>query len=200
MIIDITMPLKHGMAHYPGDPAVVFETVLDVSGGDSVNLKRLSFGSHSGTHVDAPYHLFADGKKTSDIPVEYLIGTAKLFAFNTDISAQQLDGLDIRQDDIVLLKTTNSISAGVDHMSVLPCAAQVLATIGVRAVGIDGLSIEDNPTLETHRILLGAGIPIIEGLNLSHAEPGVYRMTAMMLSIDDGDGAPIRAMLETVER
>ena len=203
MIIDITMPLKHGMAHYPGDPDIIFEKVLDVHSGDPVNLQRLSFGSHSGTHVDAPYHLLPNGKRIGELPVDCFIGKAKVFAFDSDIRAAQLKGLDIEADDIVLFKTTKNrqLDEGYDpdHVSVLPCAAQRLADIGVRAVGIDCLSIESDPALETHRILLGSGIPIIEGLNLNEAEPGTYRMTGMVMRIEDSDGAPIRAMLETLE-
>ena len=203
MKIDITLPMRHGMVHYPGDPEIRFETVLDVRGGDAVNLQRLSFGSHSGTHVDAPYHVLPDGEKIGSLPVDYFIGRAKVFAFGSDIRAEQLQGLGIEEDDIVLFKTHNGQVLGEvydpNHVTVLPCAAQFLADLTVRAVGIDCLSIETNPALETHRILLGAGIPIIEGLDLRAAEPGVYHMTAMTMRLEDGDGAPIRAMLEKPE-
>ncbi len=203
MIIDITLPLKHGMAHYPGDPDIVFETVLDVHRGDPVNLQRLSFGSHSGTHVDAPYHLLPEGKRIGGLPADYFIGRAKVFEFDSDIRAENLNGLDIQSDDIVLFKTPSSRrpDAAYDpaHVSMLPCAAQRLADLAARAVGIDCMSIENNPALETHRILLGAGIPIIEGLDLHAVEPGTYRMTAMLMRIEDSDGAPIRAALEKRE-
>lgn len=199
-MIDITMPLRHGMVHFPGDPEIEFETVLDVKKGDRVNLKRYSFGSHSGTHVDAPYHLFSDGKTTDELPADTFIGTAKVFAFESDI--ENLTGLDIKVDDIVLFKTSNNVNMNEfnpNHVSVLPAAAKYLVGIGVRTVGIDCLSIETNTALPVHRILLGAGIPIIEGLDLSGAEPGVYHMTAMIMRIENSDGAPLRAMLEKCE-
>lgn len=200
MMIDITLPIRHGMTHYPGDPEIIFEKVLDIEYGAPVNLQRLSLGSHSGTHVDAPYHVLPDGDKTGSLPADYFIGTAKVFAFDIDIQAEHLIGLDIKADDIILFKTPSSERIGEEytpeHVNVLPSAAQLLKDIGVRAVGIDCLSIESNPALETHRILLGAGIPIIEGLDLHKAEPGVYKMTAMILRLEDSDGAPIRAILE----
>lgn len=202
--IDITRPLRHGMAHYPDDPAIAFETVLDVKNSALVNLKRYSFGSHSGTHVDPPYHFYADGKKADELPVDYFIGTAKVFSFDCDIRAEALAELDVQADDIVLFRTPGSdqlddAEYDPNHVCVMACAAQSLADIGVRAVGIDCLSIETDSAYPTHRILLGAGIPIIEGLNLSEAVPGVYRMTGMLMHIQDSDGAPIRAMLEKNE-
>jgi len=200
--IDITMPLHHGMAHYPDDPAIEFQTVLDINNGASVNLKRYSFGSHSGTHVDAPYHFYPDGKKADELPVDYFIGTAKVFSFHSDIDAEKLAELDIQADDIVLFNThSRSHIAEYDpnHACVRPCAAQRLADTHVRAVGIDCLSIETDEAFPTHRILLGAGIPIIEGLYLSDVQPSIYRMTAMLMRIQDSDGAPIRAMLEKYE-
>jgi arylformamidase len=200
--IDITMPLRHGMAHYPDDPAIEFQTVLDIRNGATVNLKRYSFGSHSGTHVDAPYHFYPNGKKADELPVDFFIGTAKVFSFHSDIRAEDLAELDIQADDIVLFKThSRSYIAeyNPNHACVLPCAAQCLVDTHVRAVGVDCLSIETDETFPTHRILLGAGIPIIEGLHLCEAEPGIYRMTAMLMRIEDSDGAPIRAMLEKYE-
>ncbi len=198
--IDITIPLRHGMAHYPNDPAVEFQTVLDLSSGSPVNLKRYSFGSHSGTHVDAPYHLYANGEKADELPIDYFIGIAKVIPFRRDIRAEHFEGLDIKADDIVLFRTNSSfLKYDANHISVLPCAARRLVDISVRAVGIDCLSIETDEALPTHRILLEEGIPIIEGLNLSEVRPGAYRMTAMVMSIQDSDGAPIRAMLEEYE-
>ncbi len=203
MKIDITMPLTHGMAHYPGDPAIEFDTVLATSRGDAVNLTQYRFGSHSGTHVDAPYHILPHGKKADQLPADYFIGTAKVFEFRADIKKEMLEGLPVAAGDIVLFKTPNSarIAEGIfdpNHISVMPCAARHLADKNVRAVGIDCLSIESDSALPVHHILLGAGIPIIEGLDLSRAKPGVYRMTAMPMRIHDSDGAPLRAMLETI--
>ncbi len=202
-MIDITMPLRHGMPHYPNDPAIEFQTILDVTNGAPANLKRYSFGSHSGTHVDPPYHFYSDGKKADELPADYFIGIAKVFAFDSDICADDLYGLDLKEDDIVLLKTPNSPLCNTEydpnHVCVLKSAAQHLVDIGVRAVGIDCLSIENDAAFPTHRILLGSGIPIIEGLNLNEAEPGVYRMTAMLMRIKDSDGAPLRAVLEKFE-
>lgn len=204
-MIDITLPMRHGMAVYPEDPAVELAPVCEISGGDGVNLKRYSFGSHTGTHVDAPYHFFADGKKADNLPADFFIGRARVIALMSgrDIAREDIEAQGIQPDDMVLFKTPNGVhlfDVGYyhAHVSVLASAAHWLVQKGVRAVGIDYLSIEKDTNYPVHRLLLGAGIPIIEGLCLTDAEPGVYRMTAMMMRIENSDGAPLRAVLERI--
>ncbi len=205
--IDITVPLRSGMAHYPGDPPVELTSVLDMRTGAVANVKLYSYGSHSGTHFDPPFHQVMTGKKADELPADYFIGRAKVFGFMSgkDIDADDIEGLDIQRDDIVLFKTPNSPLMlepvfNKDYVGVLPAAAELLVEKGVRAVGVDYLSIEKfaSPVNKTHHLLLGAGIPIIEGLYLADAEPGVYKMTAMFMLVEDSDGAPIRAILEKI--
>lgn len=193
------------MARFPGDPDVSLTPVLDMKKGDLANVTHYSYGSHAGTHIDPPYHMIAGGQKADEMPADYFTGKAKVFAFlsGKDIDLEDVAALDIKKGDIVLFKTPNSPRMFEDrfyedYVSLTSAAAAHLVKIGVRAVGIDYLSIEkyENEALETHRILLGAGIPIIEGLNLSDAPTGVYKMTAMFMLVEDSDGVPIRAILE----
>ncbi len=202
--IDISMPLKHGMAGYPGDPPVTFSKILNIAEGANANLTLYSFGSHCATHFDAPYHMFEDGKKAADFPADYFIGKAQVFSFmlGEDIKLEDIISFNIKKGDIVLFKTPNSDLPHdkfiKDFTAVTPEAAEYLIKAGVRAVGVDYLSIErfeDTADL-THRILLGAGVPIIEGLDLSKVSEGVYKMTAMFMLIEGSDGAPLRAILE----
>jgi len=201
--IDISVPLKDGMAHYPGDPPIELTVTADMSKGDVCNGKLYSFGSHSATHFDPPFHQISDGIKADEIPADYFIGKAKVFSFMSDIGLEDVENLGIESGDMILFKTPNSPHMFEDEfiedfVAVKPDAAEYLAAVGVHAVGVDYLSIDKfaSTVNQTHHILLGAGIPIIEGLNLAEAEPGVYRMTAMFVLIDDSDGAPIRAILE----
>ena len=203
--IDITVPLRSGMAHYPGDPAIELTSIMDMRSGAVANVKLYSFGSHSGTHFDPPFHQVMTGIKADEIPADYFIGRAKVFGFMSgrDIDEKDIQGLDIQPDDIVLFKTPNSPHMldpefYEDFVGVLPDAAEILVEKGVRAVGVDYLSIEKyaSPVNKTHHLLLGAGIPIIEGLYLADTEPGTYKMTAMFMLVEDSDGAPIRAILE----
>lgn len=202
--IDITMPLKLGMVTYPGDPAVDFKTVLSISNGAAVNLTQYSFGSHSGTHFDPPYHTLSDGKTADAFAADYFIGRAKVFEFlEGDIDLKNLRHLHIEKTDMVLFKTRstnmNEKDFDSDHAAITPSAAEYLVQKHVHAVGIDYLSVDrHDAALAAHTILLRAGIPIIEGLNLSDAQPGIYKMIAMFMLIENSDGAPIRAILEKV--
>jgi len=200
--IDITMPFKNGMAHYPGDPPFMAEPLMCLEDGDDANLMRLCFGTHTGTHFDAPYHMIADGKKADEYPADYFCGRARVaeFLHNDGIERKNLTGAGIKAGDIVLLKTQQSANmchAQHDnrHVSLEASAARYLADMRIRALGIDCMSIECGPGFEAHHILLGVGIPIIEGLYLHAVRPGLYRMTAMFLNITGADAAPLRAIL-----
>ena len=206
--IDITVPMRHGMAHYPGDPAIIITDVADMRKGDVANVQNYSFGSHTGTHFDPPFHQVMSGAKADELPADIFIGKAKVFEFMSggDIGLKDVQALDIEQDDIVLLKTGNSARMFEDEFfedfaGVLPDAAQYLVDKRIRAVGVDYLSIEKygSKVNHTHHLLLGAGIPIIEGLNLQNAPQGTYKMTALFILIENSDGAPVRAILEPIE-
>ncbi len=190
------------MAHYPSDPPVKIEPLYSLENGDESNVTLLSLCTHTGTHFDAPYHFFSDGKKADDYPADFFIGRARIIdlSLGGDIRRSDLSK-DIMPDDIVLLKTRNSVymlenSYCSNHVNVLPCAAEYLAKMRIRALGFDYLTIEEDDAFLAHRILLGAGIPIIEGLCLSDAKEGLYKMTAMFLNIEKGDAAPLSAVLE----
>ena len=202
--IDITVPMRTGMLHHPVVPPFECEHVFSMDNGDGANLRRFSFGSHLGTHFDPPYHQFRDGKKGEDLPADYFIGKAKVFSFMSgkDIGMEDVAGLEIEKDDIVLLKTPNSkyMLGGKfmeDYVTVTMDAARHLVKAGIRAVGVDYLSLDkfgtDDPT---HKVFLGAGVPILEGLYLENVEPGEYEMIALFMSIKESDGGPIRAILK----
>lgn len=191
------------MAHHPADPPIVFTPLLGMEQGHIANVTGLSLSAHSGTHFDAPYHMIPHGKKADAYPADYFCGKARVIEIlsGEDIGQEALCGQGIEKGDIVLLKTTGSKHMHDEnyfneHVSIFGCAAAFLVEAGVKAVGFDYLSIEEDEAFPAHRALLGADIPIIEGLDLSEASAGLYRMTAMFMLIKDGDGAPMRAMLE----
>ena len=202
--IDITVPMRPGMLHHPAVPPFECEDVFRMDKGDGANLKRLCFGSHIGTHFDPPYHQINDGKKGEDIPANFFIGKAKVFSFlsGENITLEEVRGLDIDEDDMVLLKTPNSkYMLGddfiEDYVTITLDAAEFLVNKGIRAIGFDYLSPDEYGSNDpAHKIILGAGVPIIEGLYLGDVEPGTYKMTALFLSIKNSDGGPIRAILE----
>jgi arylformamidase len=171
------MPVRNGMDHWPGDPEVSVERLRRIAHGDEYNLTAIAMSAHTGTHVDAPLH-FLDGAASIDgMPLDALIGPALV-----------VDGTSAPVDpaERVLFRCGSEIVAEV---------ARALVAARTRAVGIDSLSIGDS---ETHRILLGGGVWIIEGLDLSAVLPGHYHLVCLPLKIEGADGAPARALLRAL--
>jgi arylformamidase len=202
-IYDVTIPISPAMHVYPGDPSVSVEKVLQMSQGDVANVTHLNFGTHTGTHIDAPHH-FIDGAMTVDeIPLNLLIGRARVVEITAPvITGEVLEEFDFTADVRVLFKTRNSYlwsnaSFVKDFVYLTKDAAQHLVDNGIKVVGIDYLSVEqfNFSTPDAHRTLLGNGTIIIEGLCLSEVEPGDYELICLPLKVEKGDGAPARAVL-----
>jgi arylformamidase len=163
-------------------------------------------GSHSGTHVDAPAHFLRDGASVDQLPLEILLGKARVVALPVSerIERDDLEALDLSDDLRVLLKTRMSgqlrqPTFQQDHIYLTPDAAVYLAQIGIKLVGIDYLSIErfGSDDHASHRALLAAGVVIVEGLDLSDVEPGEYEMACLPLRVAGAEGAPARVVLRT---
>jgi arylformamidase len=195
MIIDISVPVRTGMVTYPGDPEVRLERVKAIADGESANLSKLDLGVHSGTHVDAPLH-FIDGADGADeLPLDVLNGPCEV------VEAAALDesavGAVPEGAERVLFKTPNSElwaqNAFPETFERLDgAAARALVERGVRLVGVDYLSVGDE---DVHRVLLGAGVVPVEGLDLRGVEPGSYELHCLPLRLVGSDGAPARAIL-----
>jgi len=205
-IYDISVPLSSTMPTYPGDPPVSIEHMLQIAQGDAANVSRLSFGNHSGTHLDPPAHFIPGGKTVDRLDLSVLIGTARvvdLTRVEREITANDLEHARIpRGTKRVLLKTRNSSMWDTsefqkDFIGIAWDAAQWLVEHNIKLVGIDYLSVETFGASEprSHRTLLGAGIIAVEGLNLTGIKPGKYTLICLPLKIKDGDGAPARAIL-----
>jgi arylformamidase len=201
--IDVTVPIRHGMFRWPGNPEIVVAQTEHLRRGDAATVSAVSLGVHTGTHVDAPVHFILDGEGVEAIPLDRLMGQARVLDLGEveRIEPEDLEDRDIRAGDRVLFKTRNSRywkdeEFRPDFTSLTPEAARWLAERKVRTVGIDYLSVgsaESGP--ETHRPLLGAGICIIEGLDLSAVEPGLYDLICLPLRLEGLDGAPARVVL-----
>lgn len=201
--IDISIPLTTGMVCYPGDPPV---TISRLSGEHEAEplVSHLSLCAHAGTHVDAPLHFLRYGKGIDEMPVEAMLGPVRIIAVTGSdvISLQDLEEQGISKEERLLFKTRNSGIWGSDHFvedyaHLSSDAASFLAQKGIITVGIDYLSIAGFNENEsgTHRILLEAGIWIIEGLNLSAVEPGWYDLLCLPLMIKGAEAAPARVMV-----
>lgn len=203
--IDISVPIYPGMVHWPDNPAVRIERIQDLSRGDAANVSRLELGAHTGTHMDAPRHFLADGAGLDELPLDATIGPARVIsiAHPQAILSDELVAHHLKAGERVLFRTQNSERCWKnneffeDFVYISAAAAQYLVQRKVRTVGIDYLSVGGyvNDGIETHQILLGAGIWLIEGLNLSAVKAGAYELICLPLRVVGGDGAPARAVL-----
>ena len=207
-IYDISVPIYEGMVTWPNDPKVKIRPGKRIAKGDSCNLSRLSFGSHTGTHIDAPHHFVEKGKKVDEIPLEVFIGRASVFEIDVEkrISVKDIKKLDLKGKDRVLFKTANSKlwekkkRFFAEFIYITDKAAQFLVDKGVRLVGVDYLSVEGFgiPNAPSHHIFLKNKVVLLEGANLSGIEPGEYELICLPFKIKGGDGAPVRAVLREI--
>ena len=203
-IYDVTVPISKDLVVYPGDPPIRIDRKTTIGKANArSNLSRYSFGSHTGTHVDPPFHFIERGVTVDKLPLELLIGRTRV----VEVSASRIDEEMIREFDFtenmrVLFKTRNSYlwsqkTFVEDFVYITPGGARELVNNGIKVVGIDYLSVEKfgAPEPETHLTLLSEGTVIIEGLDLREVEPGDYEMICLPLKVKDGDGAPARVVL-----
>jgi arylformamidase len=203
-LIDVSVPLDAKLPTYPRNLPFRLEAVQRIAKGDHSNVSAFHMGAHSGTHVDAPLHFFENGAATDALPLDMLIGRVRIVEVTSrkGVSADDLAGTDLSEEVRVLLKTSNSRLWGspefrTDYVGLTESGAKYLVDHGIKVVGIDYLSIEEfrKPGAPAHHLLLGAGVVVIEGLNLRDVEPGVYEMFCLPLAVVGSDGAPARVVL-----
>jgi arylformamidase len=206
--IDVSVPVRAGMAHWPGDPEVKLERAMSIAKGEEANVTRIDMSAHTGTHMDAPLHYFDEDPGIEALPLDAVMGPARVIRIEGEepIDRGQLEGLDIRGGERILFRTTNSdrpwwerdFDPTFVHVSVE--AAELLGEVGVALMGIDYLSVGAyrSDGAETHRALLGAGVWVVEGLDLSEVEPGDYGLICLPVKLVGSDGAPARVLLRPV--
>ena len=198
------MPVYSGMVVWPGDSRVHVERVMKLEEGDAFNLTQCSFTAHTGTHVDAPIHFLSQGAGMDALPLDAVLGPCRVVHIEDPEAVRPAElPNDLQPGDRILFKTDNSYKYNQSpkfvekFVYVSKEAANALVSAGVRTVGIDYLSVGGylHDMAETHLILLGAGIWIIEGLDLLNVEPGHYELACLPLRLVGADGAPARAAL-----
>jgi len=204
-IIDISVPLGESTPVFPGDPRLSVSRDMQIAKGEAYNFSTVSMGVHTGTHVDAPWHFLDDGGKLDQVPLNSLIGQAKVYNLTglERITASSLAELAIEYGERVLFKTDNSElwdepdKVTSDYVALTGDAAQFLVSRQVQAVGIDCLSVDEPHRLDfpVHHALLKNRITIIEGLNLRHVSEGKYFLICLPLKLSDVEAAPARAVL-----
>ena len=196
---------------YPGETNPEFRPHFSL-GKDKVNVSILYLGSHAGTHIDAPTHFFPTGNSIDKIALETFIGEAVILDFSqkgkgngiTDIDLNKYSEL-IQDGDIILLYSGTSDSWEKydeirENFSYLePSAARWIVNRKIKCVGIDSLSIGKFGFSEgeSHKILLGEGIGIIEGLNknLKHFVGKRMFLVSLPLFLNGIDASPARTIL-----
>jgi len=209
---DITVGISPDMPIYKGDPGVEVNAFKSIAQGSSANVSQISFGVHSGTHVDAPNHFIDGARRVDALDPEKLIGTCRVIGVPEDVVAigpdhvGELDG--IRR---VLFKSRNSAFWNTpedgfrsDFSYLVPETAKLLVQKGVVLVGIDYLSIEKSgsPGHPVHVELLSHEVVILEGVDLREVEPGDYDIICLPLKYSggNGDGSPARTFLKAIDR
>ena len=205
-LYDISLTLSETTPTWPGDPKIQLTQIRSIAKGDTANSTQVSMSVHTGTHIDAPDHFLGNGETVDKISLDLLVGKAVVVEI---LTGEMITKEDLKKAGIpvgikrILFKTTNSAywAAGnqefqEDFIALAEDAAKYLVSIGVEVVGVDYLSAAPylDPT-PTHRVLLEAGILIIEGLDLSRIQEGEYTLMCLPLKIGGSDGAPARALL-----
>lgn len=207
MIYDITFTISPDFPVWPGDPAIRLEQIASMDAGEIANVSRLDAGVHVGTHVDAPHHFLNDGRTVEDLPLDVLTGPCRVVTLPDElehVSAAALEAAGIPAGtERLLLRTRNRHlwaespqAFRRDFAAITADGAEWLVAHGVRLVGVDYLSVApfDAP-VPTHRILLGAGVVVVEGLDLAAVPAGEYTLYCLPLKLKGADGAPARAIL-----
>jgi arylformamidase len=204
-IHDVSLPIASEGLTFPGDPQTHVSVHQSIARGDPANVSALAFGSHTGTHIDAPRHFLQGGGPVDAIPLERLVGPAAVLELPDSVTAigeAELRSRDLRGTRRVLFRTRNSsLLSGPrftpEYAYLAPDGAEYLLGLGVELVGIDYLSIErfDSKDYPVHRMLLERQVVIVEGLDLSEVPEGGYQFFCLPLRLVGLDGAPARAVL-----
>lgn len=205
-LIDISFPYYDDMAIYPNNPRYFCYKVSDLQNGDSCNVSRIELGTHTGTHLDAPSHFMQNGMTIDQIPLDRINGKARVLYIEDDVITKDcLSRYSIEEEEIIIFRTSNSNmfegSKVLESYVTLDYeGAQYLTHKKVKMIGIDYMTIERPKALReqgksVHHILLGAGIPILEALDLRNVDEGEYKLMCLPLKLSDADGSPVRAVL-----
>jgi arylformamidase len=200
--IDVSVPVSEKMAVFAYEQKPQFERRASMDRGDMGNNSTIHMGIHTGTHLDAPRHGIINGKTIDKMPLSDAIGPARVIEINDmeAVRAEALKQYQFKRGERVLFKTQNSARCWktdafvADFAYIATDAAQILADAEVRLVGIDYLSVGGPP--ETHKILLCAGVWLLEGLDLSAVIPGNYNLVCLPLRLIGVEGSPVRAVLQ----
>lgn len=204
-IYDISIPITNKTVVYPNNPAISIENFASLP-QDSSGLTKITMGSHSGTHIDAPKHTIENGHGIDQFSLDKFIGDCYVYDFSylekgQGVSIKDFEKREPKEDEIVLIKTSNSnrdyIEFYSDFVYLDPDTATYLKNKKIKLFGIDYLSVKQKGSIDnrSHNEFLENNIPITEGLCFKDISEGEYQFIAMPLKFIGIDGSPTRAIL-----
>src|ERR1044071_6504256 len=203
-IYDISVPIRPGMAVWPGDSGPRRTLRSSIADGGGANVSLIEMSAHTGTHLDAPYHFEPNGGTVEGLSVEAMVGPCQVVEIMGEghITAERLDDAGIRPETTRVLIKTRNTEAGlmhndrffVDFAAVTPDGAEWIVQRGIKLIGVDYLSVEpfQSPGAHTHHTLLRAAVIPLEGCDLTDVPPGDYTLVCAPLKLEGSDGAPAR--------
>lgn len=206
-IYDISIQISEGTPVWEGEDGVTISNLNKINATSDFNVSRIELGVHSGTHVDAPYHVLENGYSVDQIPLDALVGSSQVVEIPDSVSVidnnclKNLDFID--GIERILFKTSNSqywkedrYKFKKEYVALNSQGAKYLADMDLRLVGIDYFSVSTyNDLIHPHKILLHRGVVILENADLRKVLPGIYELICLPLNILGVEGAPARAVL-----
>ncbi len=205
-VLDISITIERDMPVYPGDPPFEMREVSSPAGDDPARVSAFNICAHTGTHLDLPAHFFAGQPTLESLPPENFILPALLTdnGESESVGPQTIVNSGARPGEALLIRTTNSRSGVLtgsefrrDYVYLTPDAAAASVELDLALVGMDCFCVDrfGNADYPSHKILLSAGVLILEGIGLAGAEPGRYTLAALPLKISGAEASPVRAVL-----
>jgi len=208
MIYDITRTVSVTTHVWPGDNQFTFKPVMKLDNGDSVNLTTMTLSPHTGTHADAYFHYEVDGKHPNTMPLDSYIGHAQVITTPKQDGAllpSDFDGVDLKNVDCVLIHSHVSDLADDQWAEKFPYLSveliEWLSGEGIKLIGLDSPSVDafDSKDLPCHHALHKHQMVNLELVQLQNVPDGIYELIALPLKLDGVCGAPVRAILRTLE-
>jgi arylformamidase len=201
-LIDISRKLQDGMPVWPGDTNFTFQLSWTKEESGSVNVGKLTLSTHTGTHIDAPYHFDENGKRVIDLDLNLYVGHAKVIELLDveSIKKSDLETFHLKGVERLLIKTNSwkndsAFPERIPHIE--KDAALFLHENGIKLLGVDVPSVDplDSKELEAHHALHQNSIHILESIDLRNVASGDYELIALPLPLTEADGSPVRAVL-----
>ena len=179
---------------YPGDPKPEKNVLSSMKNGDLYNLTAFSMCAHNGTHVDAPYHFYPDGRTVDKMPLDSFVGHACVISHSGSITAKDAENI-LKKAEGYSDQCAKRILIKGDGV-LTEEGAEIFARAGIKLFGTESRSVgPENAPMAVHLIMLHAQIVLLEGIRLSEVDDGAFILNAAPLNLAGADGSPCRAIL-----